>query len=118
MGTRKTSVEIDEELLEAARKILETTTVKDTVEEAFREVARVEARRQEVEARIVKMDPADRRIGLSIKAADLPDEEFDRQKEEILDGLKPGDDMVDLAGAFDLTQWIVIGRNYLIYNVF
>jgi Arc/MetJ family transcription regulator len=50
MGTRKTSVEIDEELLEAARKILETTTVKDTVEEAFREVARVEARRREVEA--------------------------------------------------------------------
>ena len=50
MGTRKTSVEIDEELLEAARKIVETTTVKDTVEEAFREVARVEARRREVEA--------------------------------------------------------------------
>jgi Arc/MetJ family transcription regulator len=49
MGTRKTSVEIDEELLEAAKRILETTTVKDTVEEAFREVARVEARRQEVE---------------------------------------------------------------------
>ena len=49
MGGRKTSVEIDEELLEAARRILETTTVKDTVEEAFREVARVEARRQEVE---------------------------------------------------------------------
>lgn len=49
MGVRKTSVEIDEELLEAARRILETTTVKDTVEEAFREVARVEARRQEVE---------------------------------------------------------------------
>jgi Arc/MetJ family transcription regulator len=49
MGVRKTSVEIDEELLEAARRILETTTVKDTVEEALREVARVEARRQEVE---------------------------------------------------------------------
>jgi Arc/MetJ family transcription regulator len=50
MGTRKTSVEIDEELLEAARRILETTTLRDTVEEAFREVARVEARQQEVEA--------------------------------------------------------------------
>ena len=49
MGTRKTSVEIDEDLLEAAKGILETTTVRDTVEEAFREVARVEARRQEVE---------------------------------------------------------------------
>lgn len=49
MGTRKTSVEIDEDLLEAAKRILETTTVRDTVEEAFREVARLEARRQEVE---------------------------------------------------------------------
>ena len=49
MGTRKTSVEIDEDLLEAAKRILETTTVRDTVEEAFREVARVEARHQEVE---------------------------------------------------------------------
>ena len=49
MGTRKTSVEIDEDLLEAAKRILETTTVRDTVEEAFREVARVEARRREVE---------------------------------------------------------------------
>ena len=64
MGTRKTSVEIDEELLEAARKILETTTVKDTVEEAFREVARVEARRQEVEAltRMEELDLADPEI--------------------------------------------------------
>lgn len=49
MGTRKTSVEIDNELLETAKRILETTTVKDTVEAAFREVARVEARRHEVE---------------------------------------------------------------------
>ena len=64
MGTRKTSVEIDEELLDAARKILETTTVKDTVEEAFREVARVEARRREVEAltRMEDLDLADPEI--------------------------------------------------------
>jgi len=61
MATRKTSVEIDEELLEAARRILETTTVKDTVEEALREVARVEARRQEVETltRMGELDLAD-----------------------------------------------------------
>ena len=58
MGVRKTSVEIDEELLEAAKTILETTTVKDTVEEAFREVARVEARRQEVES-LTRMDDLD-----------------------------------------------------------
>ena len=50
MSARKTSVEINVELLEAARRILETRTVKETVEEAFREVVRTEARRQEVEA--------------------------------------------------------------------
>lgn len=61
MGTRKTSVEIDEDLLEAAKRILETTTVKDTVEEALREVARVEARRREVETltRMKDLDLAD-----------------------------------------------------------
>jgi Arc/MetJ family transcription regulator len=58
MGTRKTSVEIDEDLLEAAKRILETTTVKDTVEEAFREVARMEARRREVDA-LTRMDGLD-----------------------------------------------------------
>ena len=50
MSARKTSVEINVELLEAARRILETRTVKETVEEAFREVVRAKARRQEVEA--------------------------------------------------------------------
>lgn len=55
----------------------------------------------EVEARIVRIDRPERRLGLSIKAAGLPDDEFENQKEEILEGLRPGDDMVDLAGAFD-----------------
>ncbi len=50
MSKRKTSVEIDEDLLREAKRILDTRTVKDTVEQAFREVLRVEARRQEVEA--------------------------------------------------------------------
>jgi len=56
---------------------------------------------QEVEARILRIDRAERRIGLSIKAATLPDDDFARQKDEIIEGLKPGEDMVDLAGAFD-----------------
>jgi len=64
MGTRKTSVEIDEELLDAARRVLETATVKDTIEAALREVARVEARRLEVEAlsRMNGLDLADPQI--------------------------------------------------------
>ncbi len=55
---------------------------------------------QDVTARVVKIDPVERRIGLSIKAAAVPDEEFVVQ-EEMLTGLKPGEDLVDLAGAFD-----------------
>jgi Arc/MetJ family transcription regulator len=50
MSVRKTSVEINEDLLIAVQKVLSTTTIKDTVEEAFREVLRTEARRAEVEA--------------------------------------------------------------------
>lgn len=50
MTTRKTSVEIDNELFDEARRILKTKTVRETVEQAFREVVQQEARRQEVEA--------------------------------------------------------------------
>jgi small subunit ribosomal protein S1 len=55
----------------------------------------------QITARIIRIDRAERRIGLSIKAASLPDEEFAKQKDELIEGLKPGEDMVDLAGAFD-----------------
>ncbi len=50
MSTRKTSVEINEELLKAVQRVLSTATLKDTIEEAFREVLRAVARREEVEA--------------------------------------------------------------------
>lgn len=50
MSNRKTSVEINENLLAAVQRVLATTTIKDTIEEAFREILRVEARREEVEA--------------------------------------------------------------------
>lgn len=55
----------------------------------------------EVEARIVRIDRGERRVGLSIKAGDIPDEEFETPAGEGLDGLRPGEHMVDLAGAFD-----------------
>jgi Arc/MetJ family transcription regulator len=48
--TRKTSVEINEDLLTAVQKVLATSTIKETIEQAFREVLRAEARREEVEA--------------------------------------------------------------------
>ncbi len=55
---------------------------------------------QEVEARVIKIDTVERRIGLSIKAAKLSDEEF-KVDETMLEGLRPGEDLVDLSGAFD-----------------
>jgi small subunit ribosomal protein S1 len=55
---------------------------------------------QEVEARVIKIDSAERRIGLSVKAAKMSDDEF-KVDESMLEGLRPGEDLVDLAGAFD-----------------
>ena len=64
MGLRKTSVEIDEELLAAVRDTLETRTVKETIDRAFREVVAARARREEVEALSTMrgMDLADAQI--------------------------------------------------------
>lgn len=55
----------------------------------------------EIEARIMRVDRAERRIGLSIKAAKMPEEEFLRQRDDLVEGLRRGENMVDLAGAFD-----------------
>jgi small subunit ribosomal protein S1 len=54
----------------------------------------------EVEARIVKIDPVEHRIGLSIKAARIADEDF-QISDELLTGLRPGEELVDLSSAFD-----------------
>jgi small subunit ribosomal protein S1 len=53
-----------------------------------------------VEARVVKVDPIEHRIGLSIKAASVNDDDFE-VREEMLEGLQPGAELVNLAGAFD-----------------
>jgi small subunit ribosomal protein S1 len=55
---------------------------------------------QEVEARVIKIDAVERRIGLSIKAAAIPDDEFE-VNEDMLQGLRAGEDLVSLGGAFD-----------------
>src|SRR5919206_562849 len=54
---------------------------------------------QEVEARVIKVDKVERRIGLSIKAANYSEEEL-RREAETFDTLKPGEDMVGLEKAF------------------
>ena len=50
MAFRKTSIEIDDTLLSKARAALGTTTLRETVEQAFLEVLRGRARRDEVQA--------------------------------------------------------------------
>ncbi|MEY2410140.1 MAG: small subunit ribosomal protein [Verrucomicrobiota bacterium] len=55
---------------------------------------------QDVTARVIKIDKADRRIGLSIKAANYSTEQL-AAEQKILDSLKPGEDLVALQHAFD-----------------
>ncbi|MGB8166812.1 MAG: 30S ribosomal protein S1, partial [Chthoniobacteraceae bacterium] len=50
---------------------------------------------QEIEARVIKVDKAERRIGLSIKAANYNEEDIKREA-AAFDSLKPGEDMVGL----------------------
>jgi Arc/MetJ family transcription regulator len=64
MSTRKTSVEINEELLASVQRVLSTATLKDTIEQAFQEVLKAEARREEVDALAAMqgMDLADEEV--------------------------------------------------------
>jgi small subunit ribosomal protein S1 len=55
---------------------------------------------QEVTARVIKIDKAERRIGLSIKAANYSQEQL-KAEQAALDALKPGEDLVALQHAFD-----------------
>jgi small subunit ribosomal protein S1 len=54
---------------------------------------------QDVEARVIKVDRAERRIGLSVKAANYSEEEIKRES-EAFDSIKPGEDLVGLEQAF------------------
>ena len=58
---------------------------------------------QEVTARVIKIDRADRRIGLSIKAANYSNEQL-KAEQAILDQLKPGEDLVALEHAFTAAE--------------
>ena len=54
----------------------------------------------DVSARVIKIDRSDRRIGLSIKAANYSPEQI-KEEQKILDQLKPGEDLVALEHAFE-----------------
>ena len=55
---KKTSVVIDDRLLEQVRSLLGTTSIRDTIDRALREAARIEGRRREIAA-LSKMDGLD-----------------------------------------------------------
>ncbi len=58
---------------------------------------------QDVTARVIKIDKGERRIGLSIKAANYSAEQL-KAEQAILDALKPGEDLVALQHAFDAAE--------------
>jgi len=55
---------------------------------------------QEVTARIIKVDRMERRIGLSIKAANYSPEQLEAER-AAFDTIKPGEDLVTMGSAFD-----------------
>jgi small subunit ribosomal protein S1 len=58
---------------------------------------------QDVTARVIKIDKGERRIGLSIKAANYSPEQL-AAEQKLLDSLKPGEDLVALQHAFDAAE--------------
>jgi small subunit ribosomal protein S1 len=60
---------------------------------------------QEVTARVIKIDRADRRIGLSIKAANYSPEQL-KAEQAVLDSLKPGEDLVACSTPSTRLMWI------------
>jgi small subunit ribosomal protein S1 len=86
------------EIEEGVDGLVHVSQISDEHVERVKDVLKVG---DDITARIMRIDKAERRIGLSVKAVSMPDDEFMKEQEEILQGLKPGEDMVDLAGAFD-----------------
>jgi Arc/MetJ family transcription regulator len=61
---RKTSVDVDDLLLEQVRNVLGTSSIKETIDSALHEVLRGEARRREIRALAVMegLDLADEKV--------------------------------------------------------
>ena len=58
----------------------------------------------EVEARVIKVDKVERRIGLSIKAANYSDEALRRESDAMDTTMRSGEEMVGLAQAFEKAE--------------
>ncbi|MEI6339237.1 MAG: S1 RNA-binding domain-containing protein, partial [Verrucomicrobiota bacterium] len=58
----------------------------------------------DVEARVIKVDKVERRIGLSIKAANYSEEALRRESEAMDNTMRAGEEMVGLAKAFEAAE--------------
>lgn len=58
----------------------------------------------EVTARVIKIDPQERRLGLSIKAASYTPQQLEAEKAQFEAALKPGEAIVDLEHAFERAE--------------
>lgn len=65
---------------------------------------------QEVVARVIKVDKAERRIGLSIKAANYTPEQL-AAEQKAYEALKPGEDLVSLEEAFQGIEDLIVEEN-------
>ena len=72
-------------------------------EEHVTKVKEVVSIGDEVEARVIKVDKAERRIGLSIKAASYSEEEL-KKETAAFDALRPSSDLVGLEQAFQVAE--------------
>ena len=59
---------------------------------------------QDVSARVIKVDKAERRIGLSIKAADYTAEQLQREREVLESSIRPGEELSSLEHAFEKAE--------------
>jgi small subunit ribosomal protein S1 len=90
--------------IELADKLEGLVHISQISEERIDKVKNVLKVGDEVTARVIKVDPQERRIGLSIKAANYSNEQLEAEKQMFEDALKPGEAIVDLEHAFEQAE--------------
>ena len=96
-GTKVSSFGAFVEIEEGVDGLIHISQISDDHIEKVKDVLNVG---DDIEARVVKVDATEHRIGLSVKAAKVSDEEFEVE-EDMLEGLQSGEELVNLSGAFD-----------------
>jgi small subunit ribosomal protein S1 len=90
--------------IELADKIEGLVHISQISEERVEKIKDVLKVGDEVTARVIKIEPHERRIGLSIKAASYSAEQLEAEKQQYEAALKPGEAIVDLEHAFEQAE--------------